>query len=546
MNWFVLIIQAFILFWLARAFKTALFWVYLWQLKEYHIGRFIDHFRTHKGKKIFLNFIFIAKVILLILVFLPKISGLLYYIFGALFLIYGIEFFIFLKSILAKNLKIPKFTSKTIFLTSSSFIVVVFYAFWAADYLKTANWRGFFYSLLLFDVISPIIITGLVLIFQPVFILFRDRMLSKAKAKIKKFDNLTVIAITGSYGKTTTKEFLKTILSEKFNVLATPEHKNSEAGIAETILNDLNESHRIFIVEMGAYQKGGISLLCDIVKPKIGIVTGVNEQHLATFGSMENLLSAEGGRELAENLTDGGTIILNGDNKHCLDLYKKFSGNKKLYSAAGDRVEADIKTEHISVEKEFIHFIAKDSQKYMADFKVAVLGRHNISNLLAAILAAKELGMSLEEIAIACKKIKQEQGGIVLKKGIHGINIIDSSYSSNPDGVLADLDYLDIFEGKKVIVMPCLIELGEKSSEIHQKIGQKIAEVCDLAIITTKDKFEEIKQAATLHFHWMPENQIILSQKPKEILMKITTFCKEGDAVLLEGRVMVEIIKLLK
>ena len=185
--------------------------------------------------------------------------------------------------------------------------------------------------------------------------------------------------------------------------------------------------------------------------------------------------------------------------------------------------------------------MAKD--KEMAHFKVDVLGKQNIQNLLGAILVAKELGMNLEEISRACKNIKQGQAGIILKNGIHGIEIINSSHSSNPDGVMADLDYLKVFEGKKVIVMPCLIELGKKSAEIHREIGKKIAEISDMAIITTKDKFEEIKNSAVLN--GMPKEKILFQDRPKEIFNMITTFCKEDDAVLLEGRVPEGLIKLL-
>lgn len=547
----VLIVQVFILLWLIRAFKSALFWIYLWQLKEYHIGRFLDHFRTHKGKKLFFNFFSISKIVLITL---AMFGGYAFYIsFLILLAIYLAEFAIFIKSVVSRNLKIPKFTLKTSLLTSVSFALVISFLFWAAEfYLQTGKWQIFFIYLLAFDILSPLIISLAILVFQPFFVLARNNILEEAREKIKKFNmpggGLTIIGITGSYGKTSTKEFLKTILSSKFNVLATSDHKNSEIGIAQTILEDLNENHNIFIVEMGAYNKGGIKLLCDIAKPKIGIVTGVNEQHLSTFGSMEKLLSAEGGRELVNSLPKGGMIILNGDNKYCLDLYKNIGKsylaiNKKIYTLNPYKIKSDIWTENVEVKKESLDFVAITKNKEMVHFDVDVLGKQNIQNLLAAVLAAKELGMSLEEISTACKNIRQEQAGIVLKSGVHGLNIIDSSYSSNPDGVMADLDYLKAFEGKKAVVMPCLIELGKKSAKIHEEIGKKIAEVCDMAIITTKDKFEEIKMGAVMI--GTPEDKILLCNEPKDILSHITTICKEGDAVLLEGRVPSELINLL-
>ncbi len=521
-------IEIFIFFWFIRTTKSVLFWIYLWQLKNYHIGRFIDHFRTDKGKKIFFNFPFILKIFLLILI--NYYSILVSYV---LLLIYITESIVFI----VKKSKRPVWTLKTILLTLFSITIVAL----CAIFIKTV------YGFLLFDILTPIIISAIVLLVQPFFVMARNIILEKAKGKIKKFKNLKVIGITGSYGKTTTKEFLTTILAQKFNIISTKDHQNSEIGIANCIINNLNSEHRIFIVEMGSYNKGGIKLLCDIVKPKIGIVTGVNEQHLSTFGSMENLLSAEGGRELLENLPKDGLLVINGDNKYCLDLYKSIGRSGlpilgKIYSVKGDRVDSDIWAEEITIGKNSLDFLVMNKNKEAVHFNVNVLGKQNIQNLLGAILLAKELGMSLGEISSACKKIKPEQAGITLKNGIHGIDIIDSSYSSNPDGVMADLDYLNVFENKKVIIMPCLIELGNKSAEIHEEIGKKIAEVCDMVIVTTKEKFEEIKSGATLS---VEPPKVIFCENPKEIFNLVTTFCKEGDVVLLEGRVPIELIKLL-
>jgi len=122
-----------------------------------------------------------------------------------------------------------------------------------------------------------------------------------------------------------------------------------------------------------------------------------------------------------------------------------------------------------------------------------------------------------------------------LRKGVEGINVIDASYSANPDGVMSALDYLKVWENKKVIVMPCLIELGKASKEVHRKIGEKIAEVCDLAIITTKDRFKDLKQGAINK--GMKEENILFIESPQKIFEKIKSFCEAGDVVLLEGRV---------
>ncbi len=254
-------------------------------------------------------------------------------------------------------------------------------------------------------------------------------------------------------------------------------------------LDNLKPEHEIFIVEMGAYNRGGIKLLCSISKPKIGILTGINEQHMATFGSQENIV--KGKYELIESLPKDGVAFFSAKNKYCVELYNKTQIKKFLYG---------------------------DTAKFMGE-----------EDLLGAVAVARELGMTEEEISRACDKIENKFPGIQVKKGINGLNIIDATYSANPDGVISNLEYLKSFPGRKIIIMPCLIELGKASKEIHKRIGVKINEVCDLAIITTKDRLKEIKEGAG--------GKVLFMESPREIFNKIESFCAGGDVVLLESRV---------
>jgi len=414
----------------------------------------------------------------------------------------------------------------------------------------------FIKNFFIFIVITEIILTAMTFLITealqvPTFFI-KKIIYNKAENKINQLKSAKVIGITGSYGKSSTKEFLYNILSKKYKVLKTSGNNNTEIGIAQTVINKLKPEHEIFIVEMGAYRKGEIELICNIVKPKIGIITGINEQHLALFGSLKNLLSAEGGGELEQALPDDGILVVNGDNKYCISLYKKSNKNKKVYSLNNKIINSDIWSDSITVHRDYISFLAVDKSGEMAHFDVKVLGKHNVQNLLGAILIAKQLGMSFHEISEACKMILPENAGMVLKQGRHGIDVIDSSYSANPDGVFADLDYLSTFENKKVVVMPCLIELGEKSSLIHEEIGRKIAQICDLAIITSKDKFKEIEKGFNEEREKNPPSHkasagrsILLCENSEEIYSAVTLFCKSEDAVLLEGRVPKQLINLL-
>lgn len=480
--------------WFIRSTKAILFYLYLWQLKEYHIGRFLDQFGTYKGKRLVLNALNIFKIVLLLI--FPFEPLLLPF---ALFFIYLLEFFKTTLDFLKRQIKKPVFTKKAVFLILVSLVLEFSFIFVLFLYVrKDVIWLAFW--LFLFDVLTPIIVSMLVLLLQPLTVLARNKIIKKAKIKREGFKNLLVIGITGSYGKTSTKDFLYAILSEKFfnKVLKTKEHQNSEVGISQCILNELKPEHEIFIVEMGAYNRGGIKLLCDIAKPKIGILTGINEQHMATFGSQENII--KGKYELIESLPKDGKAFFNAKNKYCLDLYNKTPGIKK--------------------------FLYGQEAKFFGE-----------ENILGATAVARELGMAEGEIQRGTAKIEDKFPGIKIRKGINGLSVIDATYSANPDGVMANLEYLRNFTGKKIIVMPCLIELGKASKDVHRRIGQKIAEVCDLAIITTKDRFDEIKEAAG--------DKAIFIENPNKIFEKIKDFATEGDTVLLESRVPIRLIKQL-
>lgn len=517
--------------WFFRTVRAILFWLYLWQLKEYHIGRFLDHFNTEKGKKLLSDPLNIFKIILIVL----------FFIFPVLFLfltaiVYIFEFFKAIIDIILKRIKTPVLTKKSLFLIFLGLAVEVI--FLIAVYRIAEDVIIFAFSLLIFDLLVPLVVSIIVLLMQPFVVLIRNWIIKKAKKKRAEFKDLLVVGITGSYGKTSTKEFLYTILSQKFGenkVLKTKVHQNSEIGISQCILEDLKPEHKIFICEMGAYNRGGINLLCDIVKPEIGILTGINEQHMATFGSQDNIIKTK--FELIESLPESGTAIFNSDSAFIGFKVRnsKFKvQNQKFYSI---KERTDIWAENIKIERDSVAFriFAKDNDS--VDVKINVLGRQTTLNFLGAALAAKELGMTLSEIAKASEKIDSKYGGMQLKNGIRGLSVVDSTYSANPDGVISALEYLKVWSGKKVIVMPCLIELGAASREVHRRIGKKIAEVCDLTIITTKDMFEEIKEAAG--------EKALFIENPKEIFDKIKYFCQPGDVVLLESRVSPKLIEFL-
>jgi len=539
-------------FWFLAFIKKLFFWIYLWQLKEYHWGRFKAHFDTYQGKHLIFNFLNFSKFILLLFpVLLPFISRkpnfnlFAFYLF-LIFLIFALEGLKFLFGLFKRKVKLPILTFKTLLVIFLGLLTTFFILLFSFSF---AGGSFFYYIFLISDFLAPLIVSSLVGFAHLFTIVWRWNLIKKAAKKRQQFPRLTVIGITGSFGKTSTKEFLAKILENHFKILKTEANQNSEVGVSQTILQKLQPEHEVFICEMGAYSPGGIKLLASITQPKIGVLTGINEQHLATFGSEEKIIKTK--YELIDSLPDEGLAVFNGDNHHCRQLYEKtkiakiivFSGVPKHFPIVKYWIWRNLWAEDIKVEKEHLSFkICTKKQQF--PLKVNLLGKHNIPNLLMAVAVARRLGLTLEEIIKEIPKIKSDLGPLRLIKTKSGLNIIDSSYSANPDGVVADLEYLKVWEGKRAIVMPCLIELGKKAKEVHFRIGQKIGEVCDLAIITTKDYFKEIQRGT--ESEGMEREKVIYLEKPEAVFEKLRDFRGPEDIILIEGRVKEEIKKRLE
>ena len=452
--------------------KSALFWVYLWQLKEYRLDRFwseygflgkLLHFWAFSGGRKFHRPVFTLKALAIYVISLLAVLAGIYAV-----------------------LRISIFSE-----IGSAWIIIA--------------------GLIALYVLVPTIVLVIMSIFQAPIIIAKFFIFKMAAARVAENKDLIIIGITGSYGKTSTKEFLAQILEKKFEVIKTPKNINTEIGIAKFILQNLipalslerRGGKEVFIVEMGAYKKGEIKRICDIVKPKIGIITGINEQHLSLFGSFQNIIDTK--YELIEGLPEDGFALFNGENEYCLEMAEKWKGDKVIYKTS------------------------PQPSPWKGEGKIS-LPKHYLLNLAGAGEIARYLGMGEEEIKQATEQIKLTDRMIKTFIGKNRALIIDDSYSANPSGVLAGLDYLaEQKQARKIIIMPCLIELGSAAKEIHQKIGQKINAVCDLAIITTKDYFDIIKAEVG--------DKAILAAAPEKAIELVKDKLNSDVAVLVEGRV---------
>ena len=312
--------------------------------------------------------------------------------------------------------------------------------------------------------------------------------LHKASNKINSMNNLKVIGITGSYGKTSSKNILNDILDIKYNVLPTPKNYNSPYGLMITINTMLDKFTDVFIAEMGAYKEGEIKELCDIVHPKYGILTRIGEAHLESFGSREKIQQTK--FELIESLPSDGIGILNKDDPKQVDY--KLKNNCKIVWIGIDDKSADVIAENIKCDNKGVHFDAVfkgDKNKYK--FESKLLGKHNIYNILASIALGNKFGIPKEDLIRAVKNVKPIEHRLEIKR-INNFYMIDDAYNSNPEGAKNACLVLKMMPGTKVMVTPGMIELGKDEDYLNKEFGKQIADAADYVVLIGKEKTKPI------------------------------------------------------
>ena len=316
----------------------------------------------------------------------------------------------------------------------------------------------------------------------------------KAQKKLKSMNNLKIIGITGSYGKTSSKNILSEILNVKYNALPTPKNLNTYNGLIMTVNNHMDKFTDIFIAEMGAYVKGEIAGLCRLVKPKYGILTTIGTAHLESFGSEQNII--DGKFELIESLPRDGFAILNGDDPKQVNY--KLKNKVRVVWVGIQNKEADVIAENIKCNSKGTSFdvmFKGDKEKY--HFETKLLGNHNVYNILEAIACGNEFGIPKEDLIRAVKSVKPIEHRLELKK-LGNFYMIDDAYNSNPTGAKRATEVLKMMPGLKVVVTPGMIELGDKEDEYNKEFGEQISEVADYVILIGEKKTQPIKEGLLL------------------------------------------------
>ncbi len=492
----------------------------LWQLKEYRKDRFRDFLSTDQGRRYFFRFSLLYRFVgFLVALFWPindasHLKTIFLIILTADVLFSAFRFF-------SRKLKRPVFTSKALSIVGASLFAEALIFFIIRDW-----------SLPIFLFLSRFfILTFFVGIFEFPTRFTKKIIIKKATEKMKRFPNMTVIGITGSYGKSSVKEFTAHLLSQKYTVIKTPKNINSEIGVAKFILSTNFSNADFFVVEMGAYRTGEIALVCAMVKPTIGILTAIAEQHLSLFGSIQNIQSAK--YELLRSIPSNGMIITNADNHYCMEFLPTLScQNIETFGTDEENhptcLTTNIESTRLGTNFEGIY----KGQK--GKITTPVIGAHHAYNIAPAAILAIRFGLTGEQIAQGCATFPTDIHGSLHLFGYGKAHIIDDSYNSNPQGFKSALDVLSSFPSTKrrIVITRGMIELGEKSDELHEKIGEEIAFTADELVVITRDFFDSLKRGVGQKYR----TQILLKEKPSELVEYLRILKQQDCVILLENR----------
>ena len=492
--------------------------LYLWQLKEYRVDRMRDFFSTPRGHQFWRSYPIAMRAIIAIgaFVFLREIWP----VQLVVLCIFAVDSLYNIRAILRKTVRRPKFTKKILAIMLVGGLVECFFI------VQTQLWP----IVIMLLAFRFLLLSFIVVAFEYPTVFLKRLYIYRARKKLAMYSDLTVVGITGSYGKTSVKTFLAHVLSTKFSVVHTPKNINTEIGIAKFILSQNFSGKDVFVVEMGAYRIGEIKQICDMVHPKIGVLTAINEQHLSLFGSIEKTQQAK--YELLRSLPKDGLAISDSDCHYCRAFLPELQTPVQCFGYDGEYAP-QFQILETKSKGESLFFRARwQGQEY--SFQAPIAGEHNADNLAAVVIVANYLGMSHEDIVASFSTLTPPDKTMQLFT-YGSCTIIDDSYNANPHGFRAALAYMSSFSSKRkrIVVTRGMLELADKSDAIHQRIAEEIAFCADELIIISPDYEKPLR--AGIHKKYRTDVKTIVDHKA---LLAYFKSIKDKDCVvLLENKI---------
>ncbi len=416
-------------------------------------------------------------------------SLIIHYIISALYTLFIVSLYILYFKVKTSNIKPLVYTSrvKRMFVTISIFAFSL-YAIVLTIQPTSAN-KDFIYLpvfIVFFTSFAPFIIMLANLCNSPIEKSIRNKFINEAKSMLDSHKNLITIGITGSYGKTSMKNYLTELLKVKFNVLMTPESYNTPMGVVKTIRENLTGVTEIFVCEMGAKNQYDIKELCDIAKPDHAILTAIGPQHLETFKTIDTIVKTK--YELVDSIQDNGIVLLNGDSKLITENLPK-----KQHFTYSYKNPSHYKPYNVTLSEKGTTFTL-ETEKEKCEFTTKLIGEHNVLNLVGAIIMCNKLGISLEELKPQVAKIAPVPHRLEVKKS-PSMTIIDDAFNSNPEGAKSALDTLNMFDGHKVLITPGMVELGDIQDDENYKFAVNATKICDYIILVGPIQTEPMQKA---------------------------------------------------
>lgn len=499
--------------------------LFLWWRKEYRLDRMRIHLGTKQGETIFFGRTHLIFIFLVALWFVPALQQISYTALSFFLIYLG---YIYVRSI--RQWLLPPVSPKVIAL----FSFFCLFVFAVVYFLPTPLIISFVLAdLLLF----PVSTAAVALLTIPTRI-YHAVKIRNAVGLLRRHKKMKVMGITGSYGKTSVKEYVSIILSTAYKTLKTDASKNSPIGIAEVIQKSLKNDHEVFVVEMGAYRPGEIAEMAAMVEPGVGIITAINPQHQDLFGSIETTMKAK--YELPQGLRGKKILITNLDNEKTRTMaqWAKRDG----CDIWGWTVSAEKSADKLGVSRLFrgsnirsdVDGVSFDCTlgKQKKHINAPVLGGHQVGNIMAAVAGAVAMGMDFADAASAASQIRPAKKVMEMIPGIKGALFIDDTFNNNPDAAEAAIRFIATRPGKKYLVFQPMVELGSYAESSHEEVGSVAAKYCDAVLLTNSNFFDAFERGARRVSPTMP----LLVLPPSEIAMYIRNKVGKHDTVLFKGK----------
>ncbi len=377
--------------------------------------------------------------------------------------------------------------------------------------------------------LTPAVLIAASWLVWPVERLIYEYYFQSAKGMLMKQKGLIRIGITGSYGKTSNKFILDTLLRERFSVLTTPGSFNTPMGLSRVIRERLQPGHQVFIGEMGARHRGDIRELCRLVKPQIGMLTAVGAQHLDTFKTVDRI--AETKYDLIRALPEDGLAVFLDDGDRVKELFGRTRGVPAILTG---RTGDDAWPENISCDSSGSHFdIHFKGEEETLHCSTMLLGRMNIDNITACAALARRLGVTPRQLQRGIGRLRPVEHRMQLIPNPGGVTVIDDSFNSNPVSSAMALETLALFPGRRIIVTPGMVELGKDEKDYNRAFGEKMASCVDEAVLVGEKHTGPIREG--LISRGFPAGHIHVFKSLEEAVGYLNSIRTGGDVILYEN-----------